>query len=42
MSCSHFTKFESGQLEDLHKLYHSTKKIGAILKPHQFSIAREF
>ncbi len=41
MSYSHFTTFERGQLEALHKLGHSTREIGAILKRHHSSIARE-
>lgn len=41
MSYSHFTTFERGQLEALYKLGYSTRKIGAILKRHYSSIARE-
>lgn len=41
MSYSHFTTFERGQLEALHKLGHSTREIGAILKRHHSPIARE-
>ncbi len=41
MSYSHFTTFERGQLEALHKLGHSTREIGVILKRHHSSIARE-
>ncbi|SCL89460.1 Transposase [Bacillus cytotoxicus] len=41
MSYSHFTTFERGQLEALHKLGHSTREIDAILKRHHSSIARE-
>ncbi|GCF67911.1 transposase [Bacillus cereus] len=41
MSYSHVTTFECGQLEALHKLGYSTREIGAILKRHYSSIARE-
>ncbi|MEH7460160.1 IS30 family transposase [Bacillus sp. JJ1127] len=41
MSYSHFTMFERGQLESLYKLGYSTRKIGATLKRHHSSIARE-
>ncbi len=41
MSYSHFTTFECGQLEALHKLGRSTREIGAILKRHHSSVARE-
>lgn len=41
MSYSQFTTFERGQLESLYKLGYSTRKIGAILKRHHSSIARE-